>query len=135
LVPYGYLEANDCGNKWLLYCSRLGYTGKWLVQLREAGITNPTKPGGRWLYSEEQVKQIQSLIARIRKCERCVKPRPPGYKKYCRECSGDRKQHYYMSLSPEEKAEHRKKSLARRKSNQEKRKQTSSRAYRKSQAM
>jgi transcriptional regulator with XRE-family HTH domain len=45
--------------------ARLGYPIGWLVRLREAGITNPTKPGGRWLYSEEQVKQIPSIIAQM----------------------------------------------------------------------
>jgi hypothetical protein len=47
--------------------ARLGYPIYWLYQLREAGITNPTKPGGRWLYSEEQVKQIPSIISKIKK--------------------------------------------------------------------
>jgi hypothetical protein len=95
--------------------ARLGYPVQWLVQLREAGITSPTKPGGRWLYSEEQVKQKPSLIADMRKCERCGRPREPGCRKFCRECSSYRRKYYYRSLSPEEKVEYQKKSLARRK--------------------
>jgi hypothetical protein len=99
--------------------ARLGYPIGWLVQLREAGITNPTKPGGRWLYSEEQVKQIPSIIAQMRSCERCGRPREPGCRRFCRECRHYRRKHYYMSLSPEEKADHREKSLARRNTNPE----------------
>ena len=99
--------------------ARLGYPIGWLVQLREAGITNPTKPGGRWLYSEEQVKQIPSIIAQMRSCERCGRPREPGCRRFCRECRHYRRKHYYMSLSPEEKADHREKSLARRNANPE----------------
>jgi hypothetical protein len=99
---------------------KLGYPVAWLVQLKKDGITNPTKPGGRWLYTEEQVRQIPSLLAGIRKCDRCGQLRPPGYRKFCRECSQYRKKHYYRSLSPEEKAKHRKKSLAWRKANPEK---------------
>ncbi|GAH27770.1 unnamed protein product [marine sediment metagenome] len=41
----------------------LGYPVTWLTQLRKEGIINPIRPGGFWLYSEEQVKQIPSLIA------------------------------------------------------------------------
>jgi hypothetical protein len=99
--------------------ARLGCPIGWLVQLREAGITNPTKPGGRWLYSEEQVKQIPSIIAQMRSCERCGRPREPGCRRFCRECRHYRRKHYYMSLSPEEKADHREKSLARRNTNPE----------------
>jgi hypothetical protein len=112
--------------------ARLGYPIGWLVQLREAGITNPTKPGGRWLYSEAQVKQIPSLVAEMRRCERCGEPRELGYRRFCRECSHYRRKHYYRSLSPQEKAEHRKKCLAWRKVNPEKWKEISSRAHRKS---
>jgi hypothetical protein len=99
--------------------ARLGYPIGWLVQLKEAGITNPTKPGGRWLYSEEQVKQIPSIIAQMRSCERCGRPREPGCRRFCTECRHYRRKHYYMSLSPEEKADHREKSLARRNANPE----------------
>jgi len=84
---------------------KLGYPVQWLTQLRKEGITNPTKPGGRWLYSEEQVKQIPSLIAQARKCVRCGRPRPPGYRKFCRECSQNRRKYYYRSLGAEEKTE------------------------------
>jgi hypothetical protein len=115
--------------------ARLGYPVAWLVQLRKEGVTKPTKPGGRWLYSEEQVRQIPSLIARMRSCERCSQPRPIGYRKFCRECSQNRKKHYYSSLSPEEKIEHREKSLAWRKANPEKWKEIWSRARKKSRSM
>ena len=43
--------------------AKLGYPVTWLVQLRKEGITNPVRPGAYWLYSEEQVRQIPSLIA------------------------------------------------------------------------
>jgi hypothetical protein len=72
---------------------KLGYPVAWLTQLRKEGITNPTKPGGRWLYSEEQVRQLPSLIAEMRRCNRCGEPRPIGYRKFCRECSQYRKEH------------------------------------------
>jgi len=113
---------------------KLGYPLGWLIQLRKEGIINPTKPGGHWLYSEEQVRQIPSLIAEMRRCERCSEPRPPGYRKFCRECGQYRRKHYYRSLSPEEKAEHREKYVAWRKANPEKWKEISSRAHRKSRA-
>jgi hypothetical protein len=112
--------------------ARLGYPVAWLVQLRKEGIINPTKPGGHWLYTEEQVRQIPSLIAQIKRCERCGEPRSPGYHRFCRECSQYRRKHYYRSLSPEEKAEHRKKCVAWQKANPEKWKEISSRAHRKS---
>ena len=64
----------------------LGYPVGWLVQLRREGIIKPTKPGGFWLYSEEQVKQIPSLIAETRKCEQCGKLRPPQSRSLCKEC-------------------------------------------------
>jgi transcriptional regulator with XRE-family HTH domain len=95
--------------------ARLGYPLEWLVQLREAGIINPTKPGGRWLYSEEQVKQIPLLIADMRRCEWCGRPREPGCRRFCRECGQYMRKYYYRRLSPEKKEEYRKKSLARRK--------------------
>jgi len=66
--------------------AKLGYPVTWLTQLRKEGITNPIRPGGFWLYSEEQVKQIPALIAETRKCERCGRPRPLGSHRFCREC-------------------------------------------------
>jgi len=48
---------------------KLGYPPGWLTQLRKEGIINPTKPGGRWLYSEDQVRQIPSLVAEMRRCD------------------------------------------------------------------
>ncbi len=110
---------------------KLGYPVTWLIKLRKEGIINPIKPGGHWLYSEEQVRQIPSLIAEMRRCDRCGKLRPLGCRKFCRECSQHRKRHHYRSLSPEEKAEHREQSLAWRKANPEKWKKISSRAQRK----
>ncbi len=68
----------------------LGYPVWWLAQLRKEGIIRPMKRGF-WLYSEEQVKQIPSLIAEIRKCEQCGKPRPRQSKGLCRECRQYRK--------------------------------------------
>jgi DNA-binding transcriptional MerR regulator len=47
--------------------AKLGYPVGWLSKLRKEGIINPTRPGGRWFYSEEQVRQIPSLIAEMRK--------------------------------------------------------------------
>ena len=70
----------------------LGYPVAWLVQLREKGIIKPTRPGGRWLYSEEQVRQIPSLLGEIRKCEQCGKVRPRGSRRLCRECRQYRKE-------------------------------------------
>jgi len=64
---------------------KLGYPREWLIQLKKEGIIKPIKRGF-WLYSEEQVKQIPSLIAEIRKCEQCGKPRPRGSQRLCREC-------------------------------------------------
>ncbi len=69
----------------------LGYPVGWLVQLRKEGIIKPIKPGGFWFYSEEQVKQIPSLIAETRKCEQCGKPRPRQSRRLCRKCSQYRK--------------------------------------------
>jgi len=111
--------------------ANLGYSVTWLVRLRKEGVTNPIKSAYYWLYSEEQVKQIPSLIAEARKCERCGKLRPPGYPKFCRECGQYRKKHKYMTLSPEEKVEHKKRCLAWQKANPEKYKETQSRAGRK----
>jgi len=112
----------------------LGYLVAWLIELRREGIINPTKPGGHWLYSEEQVRQLPSLIAQMRRCDRRGEPRPLGYRKFCRECSQYRRKHYYGSLSPEEKADHREKSAAWWKANPGKWKEISSRAHRKSRA-
>lgn len=68
----------------------LGYPALWLAQLRKEGIIKPIKRGF-WLYSEEQVRQIPSLIAETRKCEQCSKPRPRGSRRLCRECRQYRK--------------------------------------------
>jgi hypothetical protein len=70
---------------------KLGYPHRLLIKLRKEGIIKPIRPGGRWLYSEEQVRQIPSLIAEMRRCELCGKLRPKGYKRFCRECSQYRK--------------------------------------------
>jgi hypothetical protein len=110
---------------------KLGYPTTWLIKLRKEGIINPTKPGGYWLYSEEQVRQIPSLIAEMRRCERCGELRPRGYQRFCRECSQYRKKNHYRSLNPEEKAKHRERSLAWRKANPEKWEKIASRAQRK----
>jgi transcriptional regulator with XRE-family HTH domain len=111
--------------------AKLGYPVTWLIKLRKEGIINPTKPGGHWLYSEEQIRQIPSLIAEMRRCDLCGELRPQGYQKFCRDCSQYVKKHRYRSLSPEEKAKHREQSLAWRKANPEKWKKISSRAQRK----
>jgi hypothetical protein len=87
--------------------AKLGYPWGWLIKLRKEGIINPVRPGGFWLYSEEQVKQIPSLIAETRKCQRCGKPRPVGSHRLCRECSHYRSNHWYQYLSLEEKAKYR----------------------------
>ena len=108
--------------------AKLGYPVTWLIKLRKKGIIKPTKPGGQRLYSEEQVRQIPSLIAEMRRCERCGEPRPKGYQRFCIECSQNRKKHRYRSLSPSEKARHREKSIEWRKANPEKWKKISSRA-------
>ena len=63
----------------------LGYPVVWLAQLRKEGIIKPIKRGF-WLYSEEQARQIPSLIAETRKCEQCGKPRPRWSNRLCREC-------------------------------------------------
>jgi len=66
--------------------AKLGYPVHWLIKLRKDGITSPIRPGRSWLYSEEQVRQIPSLIAELRKCQQCGKPRPLGSHRFCREC-------------------------------------------------
>ncbi len=111
--------------------AKLGYSVSWLIQLRKEGITNPVRPGGHWLYSEEQVRQIPSLITKARKCEHCCNPRPLGFRRFCRECSQDRKKHRYITLNLKGKAEHAKRSLAWRKANPERWKEIQSRACRK----
>jgi len=113
--------------------SKLGYPVKWLVKLRKEGIIEPVKYWG-WRYSEEQVRQISSLIAQMRRCERCGKLRPPGSQKFCRKCSQYRRKHKYRTLSPEGKAKHMKSCLAWRKANPEKWKEIQARARRKHQA-
>ena len=97
--------------------SKLGCPVTWLARLRKDGIINPIKPGGHYLYSKEQVRQIPSLITETRKCQRCGKLRPPGSRRFCRECSQYRKKHRYGSLSPEAKAKYMKRFLAWRKAN------------------
>ena len=111
--------------------AKLGYPWKWLAQLRKEGLINLIRCGRWWLYSEEQVKQIPSLIAERRKCERCGKFRPPGCQRFCRECSQYRRKHWYRSLNPEEKAEHNKRCQAWQKANPEKYKEIRRRAERK----
>ena len=76
--------------------AKLGYPVEWLIQLRKGGIIKPIKRGF-WLYSEEQVKQIPSLIAERRKCEQCGKPRPRGSQRLCRECNQYRKKQRALS--------------------------------------
>ncbi len=73
--------------------ARLGYPVWWLVKLRKEELITPIKPGGFWLYSEEQVRQILSLIDEARKCEQCGKPRPLGSQRLCKECSQYRRKH------------------------------------------
>ena len=80
--------------------AKLGYPVTWLARLRKEGIINPKKPGGFWLYSEEQVRQIPSLIAETRKCEQCGKPRPSGSRRFCRECSRYRKKTLVWESKP-----------------------------------
>ena len=66
--------------------AKLGYPKHWLIKLRKDGITSPIRPGGFWLYSEEQIRQILLLIAELRKCEQCGKLRPLHSIRFCREC-------------------------------------------------
>ena len=114
--------------------AKLGYPPKWLVQLRKEGVINPVRRSGWWLYSEEQVKQIPLLIAEMRRCELCGKPRPPGSLRFCRECSQQRKKHWYKTLSPEKKAEHTRRCVAWRKANPERWKEIQARGRRQHQA-
>jgi len=71
-----------------IVAAKLGYPRGWLTQLRKEGVI---RPGGYWLYSEEQVRQIPALIAEARKCEQCGKPRPLGSVRFCRECRQERR--------------------------------------------
>jgi len=70
--------------------AKLGYHRQWLVRLRKEGIIKPIKRGF-WLYSEEQVRQIPSIIAETRKCQQCGKPRPPWSRRFCEKCRQYRK--------------------------------------------
>ncbi len=108
--------------------SQLGYPTWWLTRLRKEGIINPVRPGGRWLYSEEQVRQIPALIAEARRCQRCGRPRPPGSVRFCTECSQYREKHRYKTLSPEAKARQTERCRAWQKANPEKVKEIWSRA-------
>jgi len=103
-----------------MVAAKLGFPVYWLTWLKKEGLINPIKPGGCWFYSEEQVRQIPSLIAEARKCQRCGKLRPLGFYRFCRECRQYRENHKYQFLSPEGKAKHTKSSLAWRKTNPEK---------------
>jgi transcriptional regulator with XRE-family HTH domain len=78
---------------------KLGYPVAWLIQLRKAGLIKPRKPGGHWLYSEEQVRQFPSLVAEMRRCNLCGEPRPLGYRRFCSKCSQYWKKHRYKSLN------------------------------------
>ena len=80
--------------------TKLGYSVTWLVQLRKESIINPIKPGGFWLYSEEQIRQIAPLIAERRKCEQCGSLRPPRYRRFCRDCSQYRKKKQLYDSKP-----------------------------------
>jgi len=111
--------------------AKLGYPVVWLAQLRREGLTSPIRHWHCWLYSEEQVKQIPSLIAEGRKCKLCGKPRPLSYRMFCRECSQYRKKHAYRVMSPEEKAKHIERCSTWRKANPEKVKAIRARANRK----
>ena len=93
------LLANyDCPQARLLpekrVAAKLGYPVWWLVRLRKEGLVKPVKHGS-WLYSEEQVRQIPSLIAEIRRCERCGRLRPPHSSKFCGECRQYIRKHLY----------------------------------------
>ena len=80
--------------------AKLGYPAHWVAQLREKGLLNPIRPGSRWLYSEEQVRQIPALITDARKCQRCGKPRPLGSLKFCTKCQQYWRKHRSEFLSP-----------------------------------
>ncbi|GAH45264.1 unnamed protein product, partial [marine sediment metagenome] len=114
--------------------ARLGYPVWWLARLRKEGIINPIRPGGYWLYSEEQVRQIAALIAEARKCQQCGNPRPLGSVRFCRECSQYRRNHKYRYLSPEAKARHRERCWAWERANPERLKEIRFRAHKKERA-
>jgi len=118
----------------LRVAANLRYPLWWLVKLRKKGIINPIKPGGRWLYSEEQVRQISLLIAELRKCEQCGKLRPLHSLRFCRECKQYRVKHRYENLSPEKKAEQRKRCQEWRIANPERAQEINSKAHRKHRA-
>ncbi len=108
------LLANyDCPQVRLLpekrVAAKLGYPLWWLVRLRKEGLVKPVKQGC-WGYSEEQVRQIPSLIAETRRCERCGRPRPPHSSEFCGECRQYMRKHSYRFLSPEAKARHNRQS-------------------------
>ena len=113
--------------------ANLRYPVVWLTRLRKEGIIKPLKRGF-WLYSEEQVRQIPSLIAEARKCKQCGKPRPFGSHKFCRECSQYRKKHPHKVLSREEKTKRHERYMAWRKANPERWNEIQSKAMTKYQA-
>ena len=117
----------------LKVAANLGYPVAWLAQLRKEGLIKPRKLGF-WLYSEEQVRRIPSLIASTRKCEQCGKPRQKGSNRFCIECREYRKRNWYNRQSPEGKAAHKKHCMAWREANPEKWKAIHSRAHRKYEA-
>jgi len=91
--------------------AKLGYPVGRLMCLRKEGTIKPIKPAHRWLYSQDQVRQISSIIAERRRCERCGEPRPLWSHRFCRECRQYREE-AWMRLSPEKKAEHLKNCMA-----------------------
>ena len=111
--------------------AKLGYPPWWLARLRKEGVINPIRPGGHWLYSEEQVRQLPSLIAEARRCQRCGKQRPPGSVRFCTECSQYKEKHRYLFQSPEAQARQRERCQAWQKANPEKVRKIRSRANKK----
>ena len=79
---------------------KLGYPQCWLRRLRKEGIIKPIRPGSLWLYSEEQVEQIPSLIAEARKCEQCGKPRSLHSHRFCTKCNQYRRKHKDKAQRP-----------------------------------
>lgn len=120
MLPVSFLPESKVAAK-------IGYPVHLIVRLRKEGIIKPRK-SGFWLYSEEQVRQIQSLIASARKCEQCGKPRPLLARRFCRECREYRRINWYKLKSPEAKAEHKKITMAWREANPEKWKEIQSMA-------
>ena len=80
--------------------NKLGYPHCWLRRLRKEGIIKPIRPGSLWLYSEEQVEQIPSLIAEARKCQQCGKPRPLHSQRFCTKCNQYRRKHSRRARRP-----------------------------------